>query len=181
MASTPKPLIGARDRSVAGSARESSQFQANPDFAYVEGYSNLRRQIDADLSRGREPSVGLTHRLHWARHARPNGGMDGDVMGFLSRGYVPVTKDNFASFGIKNMAPQWSTGADGSIRMGDLQLLACSADQAQVNEAQVRSANEAQASDSNTASALHSAGQQIDRAGGLTTAQSESRMEITKG
>lgn len=179
MASTPKPLIGARDRSVAGSARESSQFQQNPDFAYVEGYSNKRRQIDADLSQGRAPSVGLTHRLHWARASRPNGGADTDVMGFLSRGYFPVTKDNAASLGI-DIPVQATVAADGGIRVGDLQLLACPADQAQVNEARVRSASETQASDHQTSAALHSAGRELDRAGGLTTSESQSRLEITK-
>jgi len=179
--SAPKPLISARDRSVAGSARESSAFQANPDFAFVQGYSDKRRQIDADLARNREPSTGLTHRLHWARHARPNGGVDADLMGFMARGYVPVTKDTLSTFGITEIMPQWSFAADGSIRMGDLQLMACDAQQAQANEAQVRRAVDAQASDTQTSSALHRAGLDLDRAGGLTHSESESRLEITKG
>lgn len=179
MGSTPKPLIGARDRSVAGSFRESSEFARNPDFAFVPGYSDKRRQIDADLSAGRVPSTGLTHRLHWARHAKPSGGADTDLVGFLSRGYVRVTKDNYQSFGIE-LSPAWSYAADGGVRMGDLELLACPADTAQANEAQVRRAIDAQASDDQTASALHRAGRDLDRAGGLTTATSDSRVEVTK-
>ncbi len=164
---------------MAGSARETSQFQANPDFAYVPGYSNKRRQIDSDLGKGREPSTGLTHRLHWARSKRPNGGADTDIMGFLSRGYFPVTKDNAASLGIE--IPITATiAADGSVVMGELQLLACPAARAQENEAQVRRAIDSQASDNATSAALHREGQTIDRAGGLTTSESQSRLEITK-
>lgn len=180
MASTPKPLVSARDRSVAGGLRESSRFQANPDLLYVPGYSDVRRQIDADLGAGREPSVGLNYRLHWTRHARPGGGADGDAMGFKSRGYEVVTKDNYTKFGITELLPQWTISADGTIRLADTMLMACPAERAATNEAQVRSANEAQASDANTASALHSAGREFDRAGGLTEAHSESRLEITK-
>lgn len=180
MASAPKPLIGARDRSVAGSARESAQFTANPDFSYVPGYSDKRRQIAADTGRGLAPSTGLTHRLHWARHARPGGAPDSDVMGFASRGYFVVKQDNLASLGIE-MPMQAALAADGSIRIGDLVLMACPAAKAEANEAQVRRAIDSQASDDQTSAALHSAGRDLDRAGGLTQSHSESRMEITKG
>ncbi len=180
MPSTPKPLIGATDRSVAGSARETAQFRANPDFAFVPGYSDKRRQIDAETGQGRTPTTGLTHRLHWARGSRPNGAPDTDLMGFLSRGYVLVTKDNYRDFGIESIPVTAAIAADGSIRLGDLQLVGCSAEQAEQNEAQVRRAIETQASDDQTASELHRAGRELDRAGGLTTSESQSRLEVTK-
>ena len=181
MASTPKPLIGARDRSVGGALRESRQFFDNPDMLFVPGYSDVRRQIDADLSAGRTPSKELSYRLHWSRHARPNGGGDGDAAAFMGRGYVAVTKDDLAKYGITQMQPHWQVGADGTIRLADTVLMACPAEQAAANEAQVRNANDAQASDANTADALHRQGREFARAGEqLTTATSESRMEITK-
>lgn len=164
---------------MGGSARESAAFAANPDFAFVPGYSDKRRQIAADLAKGTAPSVGLNYRLHWARHARPNGGVDGDVMGFASRGYTIVKEADCARLGIE-VPIQASVAADGSIRMGDTVLMACPADRAEQNEAQVRRAIDSQASDDQTAAALHSAGRELDRAGGLTTSDSQSRLEITK-
>ena len=128
-----------------------------------------------------EPSVGLSHRLHWARASKVGGAPDPDVMRFLSRGYFPVTKDNYASVGMTEIPITATIAADGSVRLGELQLLACPAVQAQANEAQVRRAIDSQASDDQTASALHSAGRELDRAGGLTTSESQSRLEITKG
>lgn len=87
--SSPKPLldIHAKDP-VGGSFRETSGFaDSGFDYSYVPGYSGLRRQIDADMSRNREPTVVLTHRYQWVTVVRPNGSPDlSRVSRFMGRG-----------------------------------------------------------------------------------------------
>ena len=175
-----RPLVSGRDISVAGSYRDSAQYSENPDLLFVPGYSDKRRQIDAELSAGREPTVQNEYRLHWARLAKPNGSGDGDAMRFAARGYVAVKEADIAKYGITRMESHWQVGADGTIRNGDGLLMACPAEQAARNEAVVRRAIDDQASDANTAAALHRQGSEFDRAGGLTNADSDSRVEITK-
>lgn len=177
MTSAPKPLIGVRDRAVAGSVRESSEFQANPDFTYVQGYSDKRRENDAALSAGHKPPNKLPYRLHYFRAVNSSGGADRDLLEAQSTGYFRVTKENIGSIGIEPPLNAVVT-ADGGYRVGDVELWACPANRARQNEAAVRRAIESQ--DAATGSALHSAGEQIDRTGTNVTATSESHVEVTK-
>ena len=174
-----RPLIAAADRVVGGEARETADFSENPDMTFVPGYSNRRRQIDAEMGKGREPTVGLDHRLQWVRVQQVNGKpLMTKAMQFKGQRYQRATKEWLESNGYE-MPLAASVTADGGVGMGDVELFYCSAEQAGINEAQAHRALSSQAADDQTASDLHSAGRLIDRSGGLTTASTTHRVEVS--
>ena len=176
---SPRPLLSATDRSVGGEARETAYFSENPDLTYVPGYSDKRQQIDGEMGRGQEPTVALDHRFQWVRTQRVNGQADKrNIRQFKGRRYERATLDFLTSHGYE-MPPAASLTADGGISLGDTELYFCSAEQAGENEALARRATSSQAADESSASELHRAGREIDRSGGLTTASTTHRVEVT--
>jgi hypothetical protein len=164
---------------VGGAHRETADFNAEPDLTFVPGYSNVRRQIDAEMGRGQEPTVGLNHRMQWVRVERVNGTpIRTRVMQFKGQRYERATLDWLQGNGY-DMPPAGELTADGGIRNGDCELFYCSAAQAAQNESLAHRAIDSQTTDDATASNLHSAGRDIDRVGGLTTASTEHRVEVT--
>jgi hypothetical protein len=176
---SPRPLISAADRSVAGEHRETADFSAEPDLTFVPGYSNVRRQIDSEMGRGLEPTVGLNHRMQWVRVEKSNGNpLRTNVMQFKGQRYQRATLEWLKANGY-DMPPAGDLTPDGGIRNGDCELFYCSAAQAAQNESLAHRAIDSQTTDDATASDLHSAGRAIDRVGGLTTASTERRVEVS--
>lgn len=168
-----RPLLGARDKIVGGSALDAGA----RDMTFVSGYSEKRQQIDSELARGREPEIGLTHRFHWVAVVTRNGQPSQKPMSFRAQGYRPVMASEVESLGIERPMAS-SVTPDGHIRLGDTELFVCSAEQAGINQERARRAIDQQVAD-DSASDLHRAGRELDRAGDLTTSSTQRRVEIT--
>lgn len=178
-ARTPRPLVGAKDRTVGGSHMDSSSFMENPDITFIPGYSDKRRQIDYELGRGLEPSIALTHRYQWVRTGLVNGQSTRQkVIQFKGQRYERVTVGMLDGLGISMPVAAEQT-PDGGIRLGDTELFYCSAEVAAENEAKQHRASSSNAEDS-SASELHSAGREIDRSGNLTSSETKQRVEVTR-
>lgn len=171
-----RPLISAKSRGIIGAAQESAAFnEQGQDLTFVPGYSNIRRQIDADLAAGREPSVQLTHRLQYVTVEKPNGKpATAKISQFRALGYKFVEFD---------APPQGITvpdhafkSADGHVQVGDVQLMYCDAATAARNEAHGRSAIDDASAEDTTSHTLHSAGRDV---GGRRTDMTESSLEQT--
>ena len=185
MASKPtvRPLISAKARDLVGSAREDSTFMNNgQDLTYIQGYSNVRRQMDADLARGREPSTGLNYRFQYVTVQRPNGKPDSaKAMQFRALGYRPVKAEEAAAYGIEVPVQAFQT-ADGYIQVGDAQLFVCDAATAARNEAHGRSAIDERTTDEATSQELRSVGRELGGVGNdLVETSLEQRHTSTKG
>lgn len=172
-ASSPKPLISAQAVNPMGSAREHTR-----DFAYVEGYSNVRQDIDDDLRRHRTPERGLNFRLHWVRNQKANGNPDGTkVSQFKVMGYKFVTFDGAKSLGIE-VPEHASKTPEGNIQNGDCVLMYCDAATAHKIEQDGRSAIDDRTTDEATSSSLRNAGHDLRSLGNnLVTSNTEQRTD----
>lgn len=182
MANNKRPLISAKNRDIVGAARETSNFaNQGHDLTFVGGYSDKRREIDADLARGRTPTVGLDIRCQYVTTEKPNGRKDySKVMQFQAMGYKFVEFDNPPP-GISIPTHAFKT-ADGHVGVGDVQLMYCDAATAARNEAQGRSAIDEASAEDTTSQALHSAGREVGgRRTDMTEATLEQRTEVTRG
>lgn len=179
-----RPLIGAADKDLLGSHRESSAFRdgsgVNQDVTFIKGYSDRRRRIDADLSAGREPKEGLDYRLQWVRCQRPNGKMDMQaVTQYRAKGYRFVKPGDCAELGIE--APLHSEPtADGKIQIGDVVLMICDADTAAAHMEDGQSAIQERSAADYTSQELHTAGRELGAGSDLATSTLQQRTEVTR-
>ena len=178
-ARSPKPLIAVKDRNVAGSVMESSDFvNTGMDKTYIGGYSDVRRDIDRTMARNQEPTKELAHRLQWVRTKRVTGQPDSTKpIEWKSKGYRPVQADELANLGYSPLA--YERTAEGGVRNGDGELYICNAAQAEHNEAQARRAVEVRtAGDTSSAELRRARAETGSRGDDLTSL--EQSVEVTR-
>lgn len=178
--SSPKrPLIGVKDRSVAGEVLDNgAQFaDMGQDTTFIQGYSDKRRQIDAAASKRQDADVELTHRYHWVRTKRNNGTADGaDIASFRAKGFRPVRFDEMESLGLQTYTG--TKTVDGHVSLGDTELYVCDAATAERNEAIARRAVEVRSTGDTTSSKLRRASEEAGSRGDDLQSL-EQRTEIT--
>lgn len=110
-----------------GTEIDPEGLQQGRDAFYVEGYSDKREQYDAAKRDGQRPTP-LANRLQYVSVQRSSGAPDKSKEAFYrSRGYIPVTRENFASFGIDDKKSGFIFDADGTARVGSQMLMVCPA------------------------------------------------------
>jgi len=145
------PLIRTDTRAHLGEAQEKPEFAdpalARGDLTYVPGWSDLRRQRDADVREGRKPAP-LPYRLQLVRVRNSMGLPDGQgAASWRAQGYQEVKVNEMKELGIA-MPIGGMASADGFVDVGDLRLFACDAQRAAQNEQNWRRAtDEVQATD----------------------------------
>jgi len=101
--------------------------QAGRDAFYVSGYSEKREAFDQATREG-EAGIPLTHRFQYVSVQRASGAPTKEKEAFFrSRGYIPVTRENAASFGVDAEKSGFIFEADGTARVGSQLLMVCPA------------------------------------------------------
>lgn len=182
--SSPRPLIQAKAVDPHGSVREQAAFmEQGQDLTYVPGYSNVRRQIDSDVRKGRQPSQLLNYRLHWVTNQKASGKPDmTKVTQFRAKGYQ-FMKFDAPLDGIEVPLASFRS-PDGYIQNGDAVLMYCDAATASRLEQDGRSAIDDTSTDEYTSQHLHAEGRSAARelGGGsndLTTSKTEHTVEVS--
>lgn len=125
MAESKKPII--QVSSPWGTEVDPEGLQQGRDAFYVEGYSDKRERYDVDVREGVKPTP-LAYRFQYVSVQRQSGAPDKAKESFYrSRGYVPVTRENAASFGVDIAKSGFIIDADGTARVGSQMLMACPA------------------------------------------------------
>lgn len=142
-----RPLVETNVRAHLGEAQETNAFQENPDFTFVKGYSEKRREMDAARAKGlKGPKLG--YRLQWVRVKDGRGNPEGMTAArFRMMGYREVRAAELAELGLEMPIGGVAT-ADGFIDTADVRLFMCDAKTAARNEMNWRRAtDEMQATD----------------------------------
>jgi hypothetical protein len=107
------------------------------DITYVPGFSDLRRAADyARSEQGDKNPQPLPVNLRWARRTKANGTPTTErTVAHKRNGYEPVTKADLGKPWLLELPAGALELPDGSIVMADMQLMKCSQQQAQRNEA----------------------------------------------
>lgn len=123
----PKPTPVVRVDSPWGTEIDPEGLQQGRDAFYVEGYSNEREQFDQAVREGEKPTP-LANRFQYVSVQRSSGAPDkAKESWYRARGYIPVTRENFASFGIDDKKSGFIFDADGTARVGSQMLMVCPA------------------------------------------------------
>lgn len=146
-----KPIVPTMIRTEFGDVLESDAFHsaaggAQGDLTYTPGYSDMRRQRDAQLrevhegKRSANDVMKLPVRLHLARRATYSGQPDNrKTIQFVNNGYRAVTKDDIGKNDwLKEMPPSATVGPGGELFYGDTVLMVCDAKTAAKNAAVVQ-------------------------------------------
>jgi len=171
-------LVVAGERAFKGEVREASTFydpMVAQDYTFVPGYSDKRRINDERIRKGQNP-IPMPYRFQLVPVTTPAGKVDNRrVAEWSMRGYRKVKQSDIESGGLGiSMPPAAVITAEGSIRIGDSDLMYCGADNAAKEEARGRSAIEARNADDNAAQDLHRAGREVARPGeNLTYSETE--------
>jgi hypothetical protein len=141
MPKKPEPVV--RVDSPWGTEIDPEGLQQGRDAFYVEGYSDKREQYDAAVREGERPTP-LANRLQYVSVQRSSGAPDkAKESWYRARGYVPVTRENCASFGIDAQKSGFIWDADGTARVGSQMLMGCPAAKVAGHAKDLKERNEA--------------------------------------
>lgn len=121
-------VIEVEDRNPFGEEVDTSHLtNEERDALYIEGYSDKRREFELAVARGEHPDP-LQWRLHWVRGQAITGDADGrKVAEWKAKGYIPVMWEDAEKYGINLQDSAAVKGPDGSVRLGDVVLMAAPA------------------------------------------------------
>lgn len=181
-----KPLIAVKAREMSGVNHEAlGRIRAQRrDLTYIQGYSDVRAEIEQDARAGRAPTKRLRHRLQLIPITTPRSGKPDmqRVTEYVAMGYQAMKFEEALGMGY-TLPPHAVKMADGGVMLGDTQVFYCDAETAEQHWQEGRQAIDDQTTDEATSQQLHSAGQGLegvrDRAN-LTTSSTEHRTEVTR-
>lgn len=121
-------IIEVEDRSPFGDETDTGQHVTDErDALFIPGYSDRRREFEMAVARGERPAT-LPWRFQWVRGQAASGDADGrKVAEWKAKGYIPVAWDDAAKYGINLKDSAAVRGVDGSVRLGDVVLMAAPA------------------------------------------------------
>jgi len=121
-------VIEVEDRNPFGEETDPSQLtNEERDALFIDGYSDKRREFELSVARGEHPDP-LKWRLHWVRGQAASGDADGrKVAEWRAKGYLPVKWEDADKYGIDLESSAAVKGPDGTVRLGDVVLMAAPA------------------------------------------------------
>lgn len=121
-------VIEIEDRNPFGEETDPSQYHTDErDALYIEGYSDKRKAFELAVARGERPDP-LEWRMHWVRSQAASGDADGrKVAEWRAKGYIPVRWEDADKYGIDLESSAAVKGPDGTVRLGDVVLMAAPA------------------------------------------------------
>lgn len=187
MSSPKRPLVSVKAQEVSGVNQEGLQRLRSRarDLTFIQGYSDVRMEIDECIRRGVTPTKQLRHRFQLIPTTAPRSGKPDmqRVTEYVANGYQAMPYDAMEGMGYK-IPPHAVKTPTGGVQIGDTQLYFCDAVTAEQHYADGRQAIEDATTDEATSHTLHSAGQGLEgvsQRANLTTSQTEHRLEVTKG